>query len=48
MGAKWTPAQNVEPKWNRAESEGGEDVFAATAAAKSTIENRGRKSSISR
>ena len=48
MGAKWTSVRNAEPPWSRAESAAVGGVFAATAAARSTIESRGRKSSMSR
>ena len=45
---KWACAQNAGPRWNRAGSVAGGNVFAATAAAKSTIESRGKKNGMSR
>ena len=46
--AKWACAQNAGPRWNRAGNVAGGDVFAATAAARSTIESRDRKSGMSK
>lgn len=46
MGTKWTSVRNAEPPWSRAESAAVGGVFAATAAARSTIESRGRKACV--